>query len=42
MIVYFTGLKIVPVSDAFKEEDFAFMTKISPLVVTLQPFYNLA
>jgi len=37
-----TGLKIAPVSGAFANKDFAFATKILPLVVILRPFYSLA
>ena len=37
-----TGLEIAPVSGAFANKDFAFATKISPLVAILRPFYSLA
>ena len=37
-----TGLEIAPVSGAFANKDFAFATKISPLVAILRRFYRLA
>ena len=39
---YMSGLEIAPVSGAFADKDFAFATKISPLVAILRPFYSLA
>ena len=35
-------LEIAPVSGTFAKKDFAFATKISPLVAILRPFYSLA